>query len=231
MYMTPTEIQKEFGLAPAHVKRDLADVGCKTKPYIFCGRKCTSYFRPDVERIMAERTARREQSKKRYDARPNVLVGTKSQLMKVVPKSLYKKLRNAWFGMMRRCYTDDRKDYRHYREAGITMCDEWLNSFDSFALWAINNGVEEDLSLDRINTEKGYSPDNCRWATKKQQNNNSSTATTVRYQGEEKTITEWAEEYGINRDTLYSRVMVAKWPIEKALTTPVAKRKKTTPLS
>ena len=224
MYMTPTEIQKEFGMAPAHVKRDLADVGCRTKPYVFCGRNCISYYRPDVEKIMAERARRKEISRKRYDARPNVLIGTKSQLMKVMPKKMYKKLRNAWFGMMRRCYTDDRKDYHHYREAGVTVCDEWLNSFDSFALWAINNGVEENLTIDRIDNEKGYSPDNCRWTTRKVQNNNNSFVITVRYQGEEKTITEWAEEYGINRDTLYARIITNKWPVEKALTTPTRKK-------
>lgn len=151
--------------------------------------------------------------------------GTKSELKKVIDKAMYRKLRNAWYGMMRRCYTDDRKDYHHYREAGITVCDEWLNSFDSFVIWALNNGVKLELTLDRTNNESGYCPENCRWVSAIEQNNNNSMVHTLVYQGEEKTIREWADSLGMRQETLYSRIFQSGWSVEKALTTPVRKRK------
>lgn len=223
MFLTPSEIKAKYGIDPTHVRRDLKDVGCRTKEYIFCNRKCLAYYEPDVIEIVNKKNERKKISNLRYDRRPNVMRGTKSELKKIMDPKKYIKLRNAWFGMMRRCYTDDRKDYHHYREARITICDEWLENFDSFALWAVNNGMELDLSLDRINNEKGYSPDNCRWTTKLVQNNNSSAVHTVIFRGEEKTLRGWSEELGIKQETLYTRIFTNGWSVEKALTTPVRK--------
>lgn len=224
MYLTPNDIQKKYGIAPAHCYRDLVEQGeCRTKPYIFCNRKCTSYYEPDVIEFVKQKKKRAEETENRYKNRPNVMRGTKSQLKKVLDKKTYVKLRNAWYGMMRRCYTDERPDYHHYREFGITICDEWLNNFDSFALWSLNNGMEEHLTLDRIDNNEGYSPDNCRWVSKKIQNNNTSVNRTLTFRGEEKTLSEWADTMGLNYDVLWARIK-AGWSVERALTTPLLRQ-------
>jgi hypothetical protein len=74
--------------------------------------------------------------------------------------------------MKTRCYNHNFPRYADYGGRGIRVCDEWLNDFQRFYNWAIENGYAPNLSIDRINNEKGYSPGNCRWATAKEQNNN-----------------------------------------------------------
>lgn len=218
-YLRSKEVHEKYGISPAHCHRDLAEKGCKTKEYVFCGRKCCAYYEPDVKRLVKELRERQKSKADHYAARPNVMRGTKSKLCKVLPKKTYVKLRNAWFGMMRRCYTNDRPDYKHYREFGITICDEWLNSFDEFALWALNNGMEENLSLDRINNDQGYSPENCRWVTRKVQNNNTSVNTLILYHGKEHTIAELSDIFNVPYERLWARISNG-WDIEDAIKKP-----------
>lgn len=79
---------------------------------------------------------------------------------------------NIWRSMRQRCHNPKNSRYRDYGGRGITVCDEWLNNFEAFYEWSIANGYREDLSIDRIDNDKGYSPDNCRWTTMKEQRNN-----------------------------------------------------------
>jgi len=82
------------------------------------------------------------------------------------------RLYRVWAGMKNRCCTLADKTHRLYGARGIRVCDEWSASFEAFALWAESNGYRDDLTIDRINNDGDYAPDNCRWATRSQQNSN-----------------------------------------------------------
>ena len=82
------------------------------------------------------------------------------------------RLYNIWRGMKKRCYVPSAHAYDKYGGRGITVCDEWKNDFGAFHDWALTHGYREDLTLDRKDNDKGYSPENCRWATWLLQGNN-----------------------------------------------------------
>ena len=109
-------------------------------------------------------------------------------------------------GMLDRCYNKNCKDYKNYGARGIKVCEEWKNNFEAFYNWALKNGYANDFSIDRINNNGNYEPSNCRWTTSKQQARNTRTNHFYTYQGETKTITEWAEIKGLRVDTLGYRI-------------------------
>lgn len=123
--------------------------------------------------------------------------------------------------MKRRCYNPNSEKYNIYGGRGITICDEWLNDPAAFVQWAIEHGgLDERLTIDRIDNNGPYSPENCRFTTPKQQQRNLRTNRVLEYNGESHCMAEWAEILGINYGTLSNRIH-SGWPIEKALTTPV----------
>ena len=130
-----------------------------------------------------------------------------------------KRLYRIWIDMKRRCYSTKRISYKYYGQKGICICDEWKNSFKAFQDWALNNGYEDTLSIDRINNNGNYEPSNCRWATIKQQNNNMSTNHYIEYNNEKYTLKQLCEKYNFDYDLTRNRLKYG-WTLEKAITTP-----------
>jgi hypothetical protein len=87
----------------------------------------------------------------------------------------YDKLYHTWNSMKSRCYSQKCKDYKHYGARGIKICDEWLSDFLSFRAWSLSHGFANDLTIDRIDVDGDYCPDNCRWTTIAEQNRNKTT--------------------------------------------------------
>jgi hypothetical protein len=126
--------------------------------------------------------------------------------------------------MIRRCKNPNRKAHKHYYDKGITVCEQWLNDFKSFYEWSLANGYSDNLTIDRINNDGNYEPNNCRWVDMKTQCNNRKTNFIINYNGNSHTLSEWSEITGIKAPTIRARIVVYKWDVEKALTTPTTKR-------
>lgn len=138
------------------------------------------------------------------------------------------RLYNIHKGMKGRCYNKNNKDYNNYGGRGIKICDEWMDKekgFINFVNWALSNGYKENLSIDRINVNGNYCAENCRWATIKEQSNNTRNNMFLSYNGEEKTLEQWSELFGINKTTLRGRILRG-WSLEDAFNTPCDSKNK-----
>lgn len=121
--------------------------------------------------------------------------------------------------ILQRCYNPNNNQYKNYGGRGITVCNEWKNDCQAFFIWAISNGYKEGLTIDRIDNNGNYEPNNCRWVDMKTQANNRRTNRLISYNGQTHTMKEWAIITGINYRTLQDRLKRG-WSDEKALTTP-----------
>lgn len=104
--------------------------------------------------------------------------------------------------MKQRCYNKNGKDYRWYGAKEIKVCDEWLNNPKSFEEWALNNGYADELTIDRIDENKDYSPDNCRWITNIQNSKYKSTTFIINVDGEIHTGKDWSKILGFGVNTI-----------------------------
>ena len=128
-------------------------------------------------------------------------------------------LYHKWEGIKQRCHNPSTKDYPRYGGRGIEVCQEWRDSFEAFRDWALANGYRDDLTIERKDTDGDYCPENCCWATQREQANNRRNNRIVEYKGERKTVAEWAECTGIGYETLRQRLNNG-WDVERAMTTP-----------
>jgi hypothetical protein len=119
--------------------------------------------------------------------------------------------------MSKRCYNKNASNYERYGGRGIRICDEWHNDFPSFQKWALSHGYNDSLSIDRINSDDNYYPENCRWADAVTQVRNRRNTMILTFQGVKKSVAEWANILGIKRGTLARRIRTGM-PIEKAMT-------------
>lgn len=140
--------------------------------------------------------------------------------------STHQRIYRIWLGMKHRCYNTNAKTYKDYGGRGITICDEWVNDFQSFCDWSMEHGYSNILTIDRIDTNLGYSPDNCRWTTMKEQSNNTRKNINISYNGESRTLAEWSEKLNLNYNVVYGRIYKLGWTVERAFETPVMKRKR-----
>lgn len=121
--------------------------------------------------------------------------------------------------MLARCYRPTHVSYGRYGGRGIRVYPEW-GRFEAFYEWAIENGWKKGLTIDRIDNDGNYEPDNCRFADAHVQANNRSSNVCITWRGRTMTLAEWSRELGIKRRTLEARI-VSGWPYDRAFTEPV----------
>lgn len=124
------------------------------------------------------------------------------------------RLFTIWTRMRQRCRDKSNKDYGG---RGISVCEEWDQSFESFRDWSLQNGYREDLSIDRIDNNGDYEPHNCRWTDTITQSNNRRTNRMVTYQGKTMTLANWCRELGLKYGTISQRISIRGWTEEEAL--------------
>lgn len=132
------------------------------------------------------------------------------------------KLYEIWKSIKNRCLNPKSLAYKNYGGRGITICQKWKDDFMEFYTWSMQNGYNENLSIDRINNDGNYEPSNCRWVDRKTQANNTRTNHFITFDNQTLTIKQWSEKLNIPYSCLFSRLK--NWSIEKALTTPIKKR-------
>ena len=135
--------------------------------------------------------------------------------------------------MKQRCYNPKRTVYEYYGGRGITICEEWNDrelvpsgiggrcskGWLAFKKWALENGYQDNLTIDRIDPNGNYEPSNCRWVTMKVQSNNLRNNVRLTYKGRTQTIHEWCEELNLNYDRIRDRICRKGWNVAKAFET------------
>lgn len=121
------------------------------------------------------------------------------------PTGEHKRLWEIWQGMKQRTSNPNNKSYARYGGRGISVCKEWRESYTNFRDWAFNNGYSDNLTIERIDVNGDYCPENCRWATAKEQCNNRRTNILIEWNGKTQNIEQWSEETGIPYKVLHDR--------------------------
>jgi len=127
----------------------------------------------------------------------------------------------VWKAMIRRCAENYFENHLYFRK-GIKVCDQWLNDYFDFKDWALKNGYEKGLQIDRQDNSKGYEPNNCRWVTSKINNNNRDNTLMVTYNGEKYAFMLLVEKLNRRADYVSIRARIVRgWDAQKAFDTPI----------
>lgn len=110
-----------------------------------------------------------------------------------------------WRNMIERCHDPEHPAYRHYGKRGISVCKEWRENIGNFIEWCLSTGYEEQLTIERVDVNEGYSPENCIWANWKIQNNNKRNNIMITIGNETKNLQGWSEHTGIGFGTIHNR--------------------------
>lgn len=133
-------------------------------------------------------------------------------------KSHKERLYETWKNMRRRCYDKSNKRYANYGGKGVSICDDW-NEYSNFRKWALENGYSENLTIDRIDVNGNYCPENCRWTDNIVQANNTTRNRYIEYNGKIQSMADWAREFGIKYYTMNNRIQHG-WSMDKIKNTP-----------
>lgn len=139
------------------------------------------------------------------------------------PLSKYKRLNRTYHGIKKRCYNPNCPRYKDYGGRGIVMCDEWFDKkegFDKFCDWALENGYTDEMTIERIDVNGNYCPENCKWITRAEQRENRRDTIWVDYKGEHIQLYKLCERLGLHYDTTNDRIVKRKWDVERAIETP-----------
>lgn len=120
------------------------------------------------------------------------------------------RLYNIWSCMKGRCFSKGHPAFSSYGGRGIAVCDEWKNNFQAFYDWAMSNGYSDELTIDRIDVNGDYCPENCRWISISEQQHNKRCNVVIAFNGESHTLKQWSEITGINYKTLHQRYSKGK---------------------
>ena len=134
-------------------------------------------------------------------------------------------LYDVWTAIKQRCFNKKSTAYQWYGKRGITVCEEWESSYESFRDWSLRNGYIHGLTIDRIDSNGNYCPENCRWVTRRDQARNKRSSVKVTYKGITMNAADWADKIGMKRRTFHGRIEKG-WSAEKAIETPVINRKR-----
>lgn len=140
----------------------------------------------------------------------------------------YTRLYNTWLNIKRRCYNPSSKAFPYYGAKGIKMYDKWIHDFSAFKDWAYKNGYNDTLTIDRINNDGDYEPNNCRWVDMITQENNRTNNRHIYYNGNEYTLFDLSEISKVGYKTLHQRLYMYGWDIDKAVNTPSRIKNKNT---
>lgn len=126
-------------------------------------------------------------------------------------------LYSHWVNMKTRCLNKNNVKYKNYGGRGITICEEWFD-FKKFYDWAMSNGYKQGLSIERINVNGNYCPENCTWITMIEQASNKTTNTYIEYNGIRDTVSGWTRRMGYGKETIRERLKKG-WTVERAINT------------
>ena len=139
--------------------------------------------------------------------------------MSLYAKGIRTRLGSIYHNMKTRCTNPNYDKYQYYGGKGVSVCDEWLNSYDAFEQWALSHGYADGLTLERIDVHGDYTPENCRWSSRKDQANNRTSNHYIEYNGVTKTMMQWCEDLGLEYGMVSQRLRNG-WSVERAFTEP-----------
>ena len=131
------------------------------------------------------------------------------------------RLYREWASIKQRCYTPSVRGYENYGGRGIKMCAEWKESFELFMDWALKNGYSDNLTIERVDVNGDYCPENCKWIPWEEQQKNRRFCRFIEYNGETKNLTEWCETLHLPYKMVHNRIHKLGWSFERAISEPI----------